>query len=413
MRSPVVRTTLATVALVALPVVAHAQAEWTLGPFLSYESAHGGHPATAGLATAVLVGPIGLRVSGFTALDQPDGSITANPRWGGDADLMLVFDIASRGSRGGGLAPYVFAGAGMGVRDDTSGYAVSYGGMDDRLIGGVSYGAGLLLPIGGSLQAMGELRQRPSGFFNSRSDPTPRTVRNEFRIGFSLRLGTSLNARQRSAVASPTPSRPVRRSGTIGTASRVPDDSRDAASAVGAGVRVVLGSMDVSSTAGASAPAAARVIPVAERYLGTPYVYGGTSPVTGFDCSGFVQYVYARNAVTLPRTSRQQARVGTRLPARLSALRPGDLLLFASSGTRIDHVAIFAGRGRIIHASSSAGEVRYDDLSGRRGEWFRSHLVAARRVPRGDGRPLDLARFLDVASVADTALDLGDRAPRR
>src|SRR5689334_25056352 len=108
---------IATLLVLATPALAHAQAEWNIGPFLDYSSIHGGHPAAAGLQTGVLVGPVGLRVSGFSALDQPyatpgTSTTSAGARWGGDADLMFIFDFASRGSRGGGLAPYVFGGAG-------------------------------------------------------------------------------------------------------------------------------------------------------------------------------------------------------------------------------------------------------------------------------------------------------------
>src|SRR5690348_13096274 len=110
--------------LLATPSLARAQAEWNIGPFLDYSSIHGGHPAAAGLQTGVLVGPVGLRVSGFSALDQPyatpgTSTTSAGARWGGDADLMFIFDFASRGSRGGGLAPYVFAGAGLGVHNES------------------------------------------------------------------------------------------------------------------------------------------------------------------------------------------------------------------------------------------------------------------------------------------------------
>jgi cell wall-associated NlpC family hydrolase len=154
-------------------------------------------------------------------------------------------------------------------------------------------------------------------------------------------------------------------------------------------------------------------VPTAERYLGTPYRYGGTSPVTGFDCSGFVQYVFARNAVKLPRTSRQQAKVGAGLSRDWRSLRPGDLVMFAERGEPISHVAIYAGRNRIIHASSSGGEVRYDDLGTRRGQWFVEHMVAARRVtPNGNGLVLDLVQLLDPKTLTDSALDIGDLAPR-
>jgi cell wall-associated NlpC family hydrolase len=178
-------------------------------------------------------------------------------------------------------------------------------------------------------------------------------------------------------------------------------------------IRLILGG--VREAAGAVAPAASRtrVIPTAERYLGTPYRYGGTSPVTGFDCSGFVQYVFARNKVKLPRTSRQQAKVGRAMPRRFKSLAPGDLVMFAERGEPISHVAIYAGHNQIIHASSSGGAVRYDDLGTRRGKWFVDHMVAARRVtPDGRGLMLDLVRLLDARSLADTAVDIGDLAPR-
>jgi cell wall-associated NlpC family hydrolase len=126
-----------------------------------------------------------------------------------------------------------------------------------------------------------------------------------------------------------------------------------------------------------------------------------------------VQYVFARNAVRLPRTSRQQAKVGVALPRSWRSLSPGDLVMFAQRGEPISHVAIYAGRNRIIHATSSGGSVRYDDLSTRRGQWFLEHMVAARRVaPDGRGLMLDLVQLLDAKSLADTALDIGDLAPR-
>ena len=123
----------------------------------------------------------------------------------------------------------------------------------------------------------------------------------------------------------------------------------------------------------------ARVLTTAKRYLGTRYVFGGTTP-RGFDCSGYVQFVFRKHGVRLPRTSRQQAAAGRRLTGGLSSLRVGDLLLFATKGRRIDHVAIYAGGNRIIHASASGGGVRYDNLNSKRGKWLTSHHVASRRV---------------------------------
>ena len=391
-----VAAAIATLLILMTPARARAQAEWNIGPFLDYASIHGGHPASAGLQTGVFVGPIGLRVSGFSALDQPYSSSTTTtdlPRWGGDADLMFIFDFASRGSGRSGIAPYVFAGAGLGVRNQTAAFYNASSYNSTNLEGGWSYGGGLLLPLGNALEAMGEIRARPSGFFNV--TPSTRPTYTEFRVGLSLRLGTALGgSRYRSPYVAPSPPRPRR------------SQSDDAA-------RVILSG--VSEAGGAVAPpaSAARVIPTAEHYLGTPYRYGGTSPMTGFDCSGFVQYVYARNAVRLPRTSRQQAKIGVALPHNWRSLSAGDLVMFAERGEPISHVAIYAGRNRIIHASASGGEVRYDDLSTRRGQWFVEHMVAARRVtPNANGLMLDLIKLLDAKTLLDTALDIGDLAPK-
>ena len=125
---------------------------------------------------------------------------------------------------------------------------------------------------------------------------------------------------------------------------------------------------------------AAGILATARHYLGTRYRYGGESPATGFDCSGFVRYVFAKHGVGLPRTSRLQAQAGEALPLDLKALQPGDLLLFASNGTGINHVAIYAGQNRFVHSSAGAGRVVYDDLSTPRGQWYLKRLVASRRV---------------------------------
>jgi cell wall-associated NlpC family hydrolase len=125
---------------------------------------------------------------------------------------------------------------------------------------------------------------------------------------------------------------------------------------------------------------AASILATATSYVGTRYRYGGESPATGFDCSGFVQYVFAKHGVELPRTSRLQAHAGKALPLDIGALHPGDLLLFASNGTGINHVAIFAGHNRFVHSSAGAGGVVYDDLSTARGQWYLKRLVSSRRV---------------------------------
>jgi cell wall-associated NlpC family hydrolase len=146
-----------------------------------------------------------------------------------------------------------------------------------------------------------------------------------------------------------------------------------------------------------------------EEHLGVPYKWGGSTP-SGFDCSGFVQYVYRDQGVSLPRTSRQMAHAGVSVPADVSWLREGDLMLFASNGSRIDHVAIYAGDNRIIHSSSSGNGVRYDDLDSRRGRWYATHMVAARRVT-DNGR--SLVNSLVTGRIPFDFFDPPDKAPRR
>ena len=135
-----------------------------------------------------------------------------------------------------------------------------------------------------------------------------------------------------------------------------------------------------AGTSAAASASAARVLATAQRYVGTRYRYGGESPTSGFDCSGFVQYVFARNGITLPRTSRLQASAGESIPLAVESLRPGDLLLFASTGRGVNHVAIYVGNNRILHSSAGAGRVVYDDLDSPRGRWYLKRHVASRRV---------------------------------
>lgn len=125
---------------------------------------------------------------------------------------------------------------------------------------------------------------------------------------------------------------------------------------------------------------AARVLQTADRYVGVPYVWGGNSPESGFDCSGFTKYVFAKQGIALPRTSREQARAGRGVALDYGAFEPGDILLFAEPNEAISHVAIYVGDGRIIHASSARGEVGYLDLDGDRGAWYVQNMVAVRRL---------------------------------
>lgn len=116
------------------------------------------------------------------------------------------------------------------------------------------------------------------------------------------------------------------------------------------------------------------IIATAEKYIGVPYQWGGESPTTGFDCSGFVQYVFAQNGITLPRISSEQYKVGT--PVALNQIEPGDLIFFsiAKNGT-VDHVGIYIGNNQFINASSSKGVTIYSI-----GPYWTSIEIGAKRV---------------------------------
>lgn len=124
----------------------------------------------------------------------------------------------------------------------------------------------------------------------------------------------------------------------------------------------------------------ARVLEAADRFVGVPYTWGGNTPESGFDCSGFTRYVFAKQGIQLPRTSREQARSGRPVALDFSAFLPGDILLFAEPDEAVSHVAIYVGDGRIIHASSALGGVNYLDLGGSRGAWYVQNMVAVRRL---------------------------------
>jgi cell wall-associated NlpC family hydrolase len=103
-------------------------------------------------------------------------------------------------------------------------------------------------------------------------------------------------------------------------------------------------------------PAAARD---ALGFLGVPYLWGGTSPA-GFDCSGLVQYVFARHGVQLPRVAEAQARVGLAVPA--DALQPGDVVFFADATGEVHHEGIALGGGRFVHAPHTGDVVKVSSL---------------------------------------------------
>jgi cell wall-associated NlpC family hydrolase len=120
-----------------------------------------------------------------------------------------------------------------------------------------------------------------------------------------------------------------------------------------------------------AAPAAkyGGVVGIAMQYLGIPYVYGGSTP-SGFDCSGFIMYVYAQVGVSLPHNAAAQYGHGT--PVDRSQLQPGDLVFFNGLG----HNGIYIGGGSFIHSPHTGDVVKISSLSG----WYDSTWVGARRL---------------------------------
>lgn len=98
------------------------------------------------------------------------------------------------------------------------------------------------------------------------------------------------------------------------------------------------------------------LVEYAKKFLGNPYVWGGTSLTKGADCSGFVQSVFKHYGISLSRTSREQAKNGTKICA--SDLKPGDLVFYSNSSGTINHVAIYIGGGQVIHASNPKSGIK-------------------------------------------------------
>lgn len=124
-----------------------------------------------------------------------------------------------------------------------------------------------------------------------------------------------------------------------------------------------------SSTVGQS------IVDTAKQYIGTPYVYGGMSP-SGFDCSGFVKYIYSMYGANLNRTAADQSNNGYWV-ARES-MQPGDIICFSSSvgGSYIGHVGIYVGNNSFIHSPYTGRSVEIETLNGHYGDRF----YCARRI---------------------------------
>ncbi|MFN2400151.1 MAG: C40 family peptidase [Gemmatimonadaceae bacterium] len=346
-------------------------------PSLALHAARGsaqGAPWLYGATLGVSSHGLGLRVGGAAGQATPSGiGVQRDLMWVADADVILTPTLWSGSGGRRTIVPYVFVGAGMQPRDgDATG---------DRVLSHWSWGGGLAIPIFSRASLVGEARSRT--LFDREAVAVINTVRRstELRAGLEFKFGG-----------------PSARRASASTPKRKPS----------------VGTIAVPSIPGGAV--GTQVLPTARRYLGVKYRYGGTSPSTGFDCSGFVRYVFARHDVRLPRTSREQVGAGTHVEPSVRLLRPGDLMFFAENGLQVSHVAIYTGDSRIIHSTSSGGAVRYDDLASSRGQWFASRLVAARRIASSGPGLADFLRGLETGTVDVNVkilvLDPPDGAPR-
>jgi hypothetical protein len=345
-------------------------------------------PLLGGISIAHYRGPIGIRFSGALNLTnatdslRPVGYQAADCRhecrgpggerayyqengfgmfpsigaWTADADLVFapVRAVAPLRALLLGFSPYAFAGVG--------GYGVRPANSADTTHATWSVGGGAHHELLGWLGVGAEARYRRA--FSSDSAFAPNWRDNlEYRVGLTVSFGS----RHATQVVTPAPvAAPV----AVGPCGRVPCET-DTASAPGADSRLV-----------------SRVLDIADGLVDTPYASGGTTPRGGFDAPGFVRYVFGEQGVSLPATVREMAGVGSGVSTNVNALRPGDLLFFANEGMIPNHVAIYAGRGRIIHSTASGNGVRYDTLDAdARGRWFDDHLVAVRRIGAAGGGP--------------------------
>lgn len=127
-------------------------------------------------------------------------------------------------------------------------------------------------------------------------------------------------------------------------------------------------------------PAVSVLTRIALDLVGTPYRDGGSDP-TGFDCSGFTQYVFHQDGVTLPRETHDQFKVGKKV--KRTKVGAGDLLFFSTIAPGPSHVAIALGSGKFVHAPSSRGVVRVERLDA---SYWSRRFIGARRVTRSGQR---------------------------
>ncbi len=140
-----------------------------------------------------------------------------------------------------------------------------------------------------------------------------------------------------------------------------------------------------------------KIATLAQQYLGTPYHWSGASPKTGFDCSGFVQWLYGQQGITIPRTTYEQVKAGA--PVAKSQLKPGDILFFEPTKKGPGHEGLYLGNGKFIEAPHTGANIRISLLA------VRSDYVTARRIIKSGSPSIDV-----VAASAQPPQQTTDQA---
>lgn len=293
-----------------------------------------------------LVGPVGLTYHGdyMTRVGDGDGAFA-----GAGLDLTVF--------RTGAQGPYAVLGVGGGLG---SPHSKSFSSLWTTWSAGAGYD---LLPAS-FLTFGGELRWREISLDHRGGL--------ELAAGLGLRFGTSRPAGKAPAPTSGAVHPPISQN----TPSRVPLSAPAAPPPLSQPSEV-----PASSATSGSAAIADSVVETATEMMGRRYEYGGTGEEgQGFDCSGLIQYAYAKHGVSLPRVSADQAKQGTPVAKDPNALLAGDLLTFSNSGGPVTHVALYIGNGQFIHSASSGVQISLLSLDDPYGRWWYERWVGARRI---------------------------------
>jgi cell wall-associated NlpC family hydrolase len=304
--------------------------------------------------TRRLLGPLGWGV-GFAHVQDSRDSLSRSLS-GGEFSLSLWRD---------GSGPYVLTSVGLGVRHRG-------GGTDAFWTAGAGYQVRLLSLFSLGIEARYRMEDtRVRGFWQL--DPADRRgVQIAGRIAFGI-------GGRREPGAVPSQTGPT----SVGGRPASEGDGRTEGTAPRSPLPTATDPYAIAVASGASEEAArltASVVETALAAMGSPYQWGGTN-ANGFDCSGLIQFAYAKHGVLLPRISRDQARMGQATDRDVAGLRPGDILAFSNDGTsQVSHVGLYVGGGQFIHSSGTGVKLSGLEADDGDSRWWRQRWVGARRI---------------------------------